>query len=158
MFWQLFSTDRFPFPFILREPFYKLLVQGLIKSQTYKLTTTSQYLKREEIDLTGKRDFMGWPAQVHPQKSRTSSVKTDVQVIVHEKFISEKWILVIIKLEIDYCLCSGLVCLMPSPHTEEILLHWPLTITKQYFCCICFYFSLVCPKITKNEYCKETIH
>ncbi|XP_065443177.1 leucine--tRNA ligase, mitochondrial isoform X2 [Chrysemys picta bellii] len=36
-----------------KEPFYKLLVQGLIKSQTYKLTTTSQYLKREEIDLTG---------------------------------------------------------------------------------------------------------
>uniref|UniRef100_A0A674JYW8 leucine--tRNA ligase n=1 Tax=Terrapene triunguis TaxID=2587831 RepID=A0A674JYW8_9SAUR len=36
-----------------KEPFYKLLVQGLIKSQTHKLTTTSQYLKREEIDLTG---------------------------------------------------------------------------------------------------------
>ncbi|XP_074844350.1 leucine--tRNA ligase, mitochondrial isoform X2 [Carettochelys insculpta] len=36
-----------------KEPFYKLLVQGLIKSRTYKLPTTSQYLKREEIDLTG---------------------------------------------------------------------------------------------------------
>ncbi|KAM4658450.1 leucine--tRNA ligase, mitochondrial isoform 2-T4 [Amazona ochrocephala] len=36
-----------------REPFHKLLVQGLIKNQTFRLTTTGQCLKREEVDLTG---------------------------------------------------------------------------------------------------------
>ncbi|XP_025947550.1 probable leucine--tRNA ligase, mitochondrial isoform X7 [Apteryx rowi] len=36
-----------------KEPFHKLLVQGLIKNQTFRLTTTGQYLKREEIDFTG---------------------------------------------------------------------------------------------------------
>ncbi|XP_038598209.1 probable leucine--tRNA ligase, mitochondrial [Tachyglossus aculeatus] len=36
----------------LREPFHKLLVQGLIKGQTFKLPS-GQYLKREEIDLSG---------------------------------------------------------------------------------------------------------
>ncbi|XP_062980222.1 leucine--tRNA ligase, mitochondrial [Elgaria multicarinata webbii] len=36
-----------------REPFYKLLVQGLIKNRTFRLATTGKYLKREEIDLTG---------------------------------------------------------------------------------------------------------
>ncbi|KAG7242229.1 hypothetical protein INR49_024275 [Caranx melampygus] len=37
-----------------REPFRKLLVQGLIKGQTFKLADSGQYLKREEIDFTGK--------------------------------------------------------------------------------------------------------
>uniref|UniRef100_A0A7N8YL47 leucine--tRNA ligase n=1 Tax=Mastacembelus armatus TaxID=205130 RepID=A0A7N8YL47_9TELE len=37
-----------------REPFWKLLVQGLIKGQTFKLANSGQYLKREEIDFTGK--------------------------------------------------------------------------------------------------------
>uniref|UniRef100_A0A493SXD0 leucine--tRNA ligase n=1 Tax=Anas platyrhynchos platyrhynchos TaxID=8840 RepID=A0A493SXD0_ANAPP len=36
-----------------KEPFHKLLVQGLIKNQTFRLTSTGQYLKREEIDFTG---------------------------------------------------------------------------------------------------------
>ncbi|XP_068949380.1 leucine--tRNA ligase, mitochondrial-like, partial [Petaurus breviceps papuanus] len=36
-----------------REPFHKLLVQGLIKGQTFRLPS-GQYLKREEIDLTGE--------------------------------------------------------------------------------------------------------
>ncbi|XP_039935602.1 leucine--tRNA ligase, mitochondrial isoform X2 [Hirundo rustica] len=36
-----------------REPFHKLLVQGLIKNQTFRLATTGQCLKREEVDLTG---------------------------------------------------------------------------------------------------------
>uniref|UniRef100_A0A8C0UTD2 leucine--tRNA ligase n=1 Tax=Cyanistes caeruleus TaxID=156563 RepID=A0A8C0UTD2_CYACU len=36
-----------------KEPFHKLLVQGLIKNQTFRLTTTGQCLKREEVDLTG---------------------------------------------------------------------------------------------------------
>ncbi|KAM9386486.1 leucine--tRNA ligase, mitochondrial [Phaethornis superciliosus] len=35
-----------------REPFHKLLVQGLIKNRTFRLTT-GQCLKREEVDLTG---------------------------------------------------------------------------------------------------------
>ncbi|XP_044312151.1 probable leucine--tRNA ligase, mitochondrial isoform X2 [Varanus komodoensis] len=35
-----------------REPFYKLLVQGLIKNQTFRLAT-GKYLKREEIDISG---------------------------------------------------------------------------------------------------------
>nr|XP_046255612.1 probable leucine--tRNA ligase, mitochondrial [Scatophagus argus] len=37
-----------------REPFQKLLVQGLIKGQTFKLAHSGQYLKREEIDFTDK--------------------------------------------------------------------------------------------------------
>ncbi|XP_045901325.1 probable leucine--tRNA ligase, mitochondrial [Micropterus dolomieu] len=37
-----------------REPFRKLLVQGLIKGQTFKLGDSGQYLKREEIDFTAK--------------------------------------------------------------------------------------------------------
>ncbi|XP_062822602.1 leucine--tRNA ligase-like isoform X1 [Anolis carolinensis] len=36
-----------------REPFHKLLVQGLIKNRTFRLTTTGKYLKRGEVDLTG---------------------------------------------------------------------------------------------------------
>ncbi|KAM6169321.1 leucine--tRNA ligase, mitochondrial [Rhynchocyon petersi] len=35
-----------------REPFLKLLAQGLIKGQTFRLRS-GQYLRREEIDLTG---------------------------------------------------------------------------------------------------------
>ncbi|XP_019486509.1 PREDICTED: probable leucine--tRNA ligase, mitochondrial [Hipposideros armiger] len=37
---------------LLREPFHKLLAQGLIKGQTFRLPS-GQYLQREEIDLTG---------------------------------------------------------------------------------------------------------
>uniref|UniRef100_A0ABM5GPM5 leucine--tRNA ligase n=1 Tax=Pogona vitticeps TaxID=103695 RepID=A0ABM5GPM5_9SAUR len=36
-----------------REPFHKLLVQGLIKSRTFRLATTGKYLKRDEVDLSG---------------------------------------------------------------------------------------------------------
>uniref|UniRef100_A0A8D3CNZ0 leucine--tRNA ligase n=1 Tax=Scophthalmus maximus TaxID=52904 RepID=A0A8D3CNZ0_SCOMX len=36
------------------EPFRKLLVQGLIKGQTFKLADNGQYLKRGEIDFTDK--------------------------------------------------------------------------------------------------------
>ncbi|XP_054848119.1 leucine--tRNA ligase, mitochondrial [Eublepharis macularius] len=43
-----------------KEPFNELLVQGLIKNRTFRLTTTGQYLKKEEIDLTG-------PEPVHIQ-------------------------------------------------------------------------------------------
>ena len=37
----------------LREPFHKLLAQGLIKGQTFRLPS-GQYLRREEVDLTGE--------------------------------------------------------------------------------------------------------
>ncbi|NXN95169.1 SYLM protein, partial [Rhinopomastus cyanomelas] len=36
-----------------KEPFHKLLVQGIIKNQTFRLPTTGQCVKREEVDLTG---------------------------------------------------------------------------------------------------------
>ncbi|KAK1172279.1 putative leucine--tRNA ligase, mitochondrial [Acipenser oxyrinchus oxyrinchus] len=36
-----------------REPFHKLLVQGLIKGQTFRLAESGQFLKREEIDFSG---------------------------------------------------------------------------------------------------------
>ncbi|KAI4873985.1 hypothetical protein NFI96_032066, partial [Prochilodus magdalenae] len=36
-----------------REPFKKLLVQGLIKGQTFRVAETGQYLRKEDIDFTG---------------------------------------------------------------------------------------------------------
>ncbi len=36
-----------------REPFRKLLVQGLIKGQTFRVAETGQYLTKEDIDFTG---------------------------------------------------------------------------------------------------------
>ncbi|XP_069816418.1 leucine--tRNA ligase, mitochondrial [Dendropsophus ebraccatus] len=36
-----------------REPFIKLLVQGLIKGQTFKLASTGRYLQRDEVDISG---------------------------------------------------------------------------------------------------------
>lgn len=36
-----------------REPFKKLLVQGLIKGQTFRSAETGQYLRRDQIDFTG---------------------------------------------------------------------------------------------------------
>ncbi|XP_073189251.1 leucine--tRNA ligase, mitochondrial isoform X3 [Lepidochelys kempii] len=71
-----------------KEPFYKLLVQGLIKSQTYKLTTTSQYLKREEIDLTadavpGVRRWQSrlWSLATKLIEARTSSIVPNPQLL-----------------------------------------------------------------------------
>ena len=46
--------------FFLREPFHKLLVQGLIKSRTFRLATTGKYLKRDEVDLSGKLVYYGF--------------------------------------------------------------------------------------------------
>uniref|UniRef100_A0A8C7LT83 leucine--tRNA ligase n=1 Tax=Oncorhynchus mykiss TaxID=8022 RepID=A0A8C7LT83_ONCMY len=37
-----------------REPFKKLLVQGLIKGQTFRAADSGQYLKRDHIDFTGE--------------------------------------------------------------------------------------------------------
>ncbi|XP_048465169.1 probable leucine--tRNA ligase, mitochondrial [Rhincodon typus] len=36
-----------------REPFHKLLVQGLIKGKTFRLPSNGQYLKKEEINFDG---------------------------------------------------------------------------------------------------------
>ncbi|XP_063778496.1 leucine--tRNA ligase, mitochondrial isoform X2 [Pseudophryne corroboree] len=36
-----------------REPFNKLLVQGLIKGQTFRLSSCGRYLKRNEVDISG---------------------------------------------------------------------------------------------------------
>ncbi|XP_043117226.1 probable leucine--tRNA ligase, mitochondrial [Puntigrus tetrazona] len=36
-----------------REPFRKLLVQGLIKGQTFRVAETGHYLKKEDVDFTG---------------------------------------------------------------------------------------------------------
>ncbi|KAG9475999.1 hypothetical protein GDO78_002853 [Eleutherodactylus coqui] len=36
-----------------REPFNKLLVQGLIKGQTFRLASTGRYLERHEVDISG---------------------------------------------------------------------------------------------------------
>ncbi|XP_015212490.2 leucine--tRNA ligase, mitochondrial isoform X1 [Lepisosteus oculatus] len=36
-----------------REPFHKLLVQGLIKGQTFRLGDSGQYLRREDVDFSG---------------------------------------------------------------------------------------------------------
>lgn len=64
VFWMLqIPTHRFRFPLsLLREPFHKLLAQGLIKGQTFRLPS-GQYLQREEVDLTGKKGPLG-PMQV----------------------------------------------------------------------------------------------
>ncbi|XP_075068605.1 leucine--tRNA ligase, mitochondrial isoform X2 [Mixophyes fleayi] len=40
-----------------REPFNKLLVQGLIKGQTFRLASCGRYLKRNEVDISGSEYF-----------------------------------------------------------------------------------------------------
>lgn len=42
-----------------REPFKKLLVQGLIKGQTFRAADSGQYLKRDDIDFTGGHSRVG---------------------------------------------------------------------------------------------------
>ncbi|CAB1334154.1 unnamed protein product [Coregonus sp. 'balchen'] len=41
-----------------REPFKKLLVQGLIKGQTFRAADSGQYLKRDDIDFTGEEPVL----------------------------------------------------------------------------------------------------
>ena len=36
-----------------KEPFKRLLVQGLVKGQSYKVASTGQYLAPEQVDFTG---------------------------------------------------------------------------------------------------------
>uniref|UniRef100_A0A8K9X793 leucine--tRNA ligase n=1 Tax=Oncorhynchus mykiss TaxID=8022 RepID=A0A8K9X793_ONCMY len=42
-----------------REPFKKLLVQGLIKGQTFRAADRGQYLKRDHMDFTGGHSMVG---------------------------------------------------------------------------------------------------
>ncbi|XP_026534264.1 probable leucine--tRNA ligase, mitochondrial isoform X2 [Notechis scutatus] len=53
-----------------REPFHKLLVQGLIKNQTFKLPKMGKYLKREEIDFSG-------PEPIHAKSKEKLQVSWD---------------------------------------------------------------------------------
>lgn len=50
----LSPTGLLPF----REPFKKLLVQGLIKGQTFRLADGGQYLKRDQIHFTGATSML----------------------------------------------------------------------------------------------------
>lgn len=68
LFSQCFMSHSSCFLFLssfLREPFHKLLAQGLIKGQTFRLPS-GQYLQGEEVDLTGKNGPFG-PIQVLPE-------------------------------------------------------------------------------------------
>lgn len=68
LFSQCFMSHSSCFLFLLsflREPFHKLLAQGLIKGQTFRLPS-GQYLQGEEVDLTGKNGLSG-PIQVLPE-------------------------------------------------------------------------------------------
>ncbi|XP_058039671.1 leucine--tRNA ligase, mitochondrial isoform X2 [Ahaetulla prasina] len=53
-----------------KEPFHKLLVQGLIKNQTFKLQKTGKYLKREEVDFSG-------PEPIHAKSKEKVQVSWD---------------------------------------------------------------------------------
>uniref|UniRef100_A0A670Z3H5 leucine--tRNA ligase n=1 Tax=Pseudonaja textilis TaxID=8673 RepID=A0A670Z3H5_PSETE len=53
-----------------KEPFHKLLVQGLIKNQTFKLPKMGKYLKREEIDFSG-------PEPIHAKSKEKLQVSWD---------------------------------------------------------------------------------
>lgn len=70
-----------------REPFWKLLVQGLIKGQTFKLADGGQYLKKEEIDFTDKEPVAlnGGRVQVTYEKmSKSKHNGLDPQEVVQQ--------------------------------------------------------------------------
>ncbi|KAM9724515.1 leucine--tRNA ligase, mitochondrial [Menidia menidia] len=70
-----------------REPFWKLLVQGLIKGQTFKLADSGHYLKREEIDFTDKEPvaLSGDPIEVTWEKmSKSKHNGLDPQEVVQQ--------------------------------------------------------------------------
>lgn len=37
-----------------KEPFKRLLVQGLVMGQSYKTVTTGKYLTKDEVDFSGE--------------------------------------------------------------------------------------------------------
>ncbi|KAM8869548.1 leucine--tRNA ligase, mitochondrial [Spinachia spinachia] len=70
-----------------REPFWKLLVQGLIKGQTFKLADSGQYLKREEIDFTDKEPVVHGGGRVEVSWEKMSKSKhngLDPQEVVQQ--------------------------------------------------------------------------
>ncbi|KAM6967529.1 leucine--tRNA ligase, mitochondrial [Aplochiton taeniatus] len=71
-----------------REPFKKLLVQGLIKGQTFRLADSGQYQKREDIDFTGEEPMLaggGGRLQVTWEKmSKSKHNGLDPQEVVQQ--------------------------------------------------------------------------
>ncbi|KAJ8290840.1 hypothetical protein GJAV_G00018210 [Gymnothorax javanicus] len=71
-----------------REPFQKLLVQGLIKGQTFRVAENGQYLKREDIDFSGQEPMQagsGKKLQVTWEKmSKSKHNGLDPQEVVHQ--------------------------------------------------------------------------
>uniref|UniRef100_A0A8C2XGN3 leucine--tRNA ligase n=1 Tax=Cyclopterus lumpus TaxID=8103 RepID=A0A8C2XGN3_CYCLU len=70
-----------------REPFRKLLVQGLIKGQTFKLADSGRYLKREEIDFTDKEPVVHGGGRVEVTWEKMSKSKhngLDPQEVVQQ--------------------------------------------------------------------------
>ncbi|XP_057195857.1 probable leucine--tRNA ligase, mitochondrial [Triplophysa rosa] len=71
-----------------REPFKKLLVQGLIKGQTFRVAETGQYLKKDDIDVTGPEPVQrttGSRLQVTWEKMSKSKLNgLDPQEVVHK--------------------------------------------------------------------------
>uniref|UniRef100_A0AAQ5ZZ26 leucine--tRNA ligase n=1 Tax=Amphiprion ocellaris TaxID=80972 RepID=A0AAQ5ZZ26_AMPOC len=66
-----------------REPFWKLLVQGLIKGQTFKLADSGQYLKREEIDFTGTH-YLNLQGVTWEKMSKSKHNGLDPQEVVQQ--------------------------------------------------------------------------
>ena len=46
----LHSLDLVPH----KEPFKKLLVQGMVMGKSYKIKKTGRYISKEQVDFTGK--------------------------------------------------------------------------------------------------------
>ncbi|XP_061771860.1 probable leucine--tRNA ligase, mitochondrial isoform X2 [Nerophis ophidion] len=70
-----------------REPFRKLLVQGLIKGQTFRRADIGQYLTREEIDFTGEEPAVLGGGQVEMTWEKMSKSKhngLDPQEVVQQ--------------------------------------------------------------------------
>uniref|UniRef100_A0A8C9Y1N6 leucine--tRNA ligase n=1 Tax=Sander lucioperca TaxID=283035 RepID=A0A8C9Y1N6_SANLU len=66
-----------------REPFWKLLVQGLIKGQTFKQADSGQYLKREEIDFSGTR-YLNLQGVTWEKMSKSKHNGLDPQEVVQQ--------------------------------------------------------------------------
>ncbi|XP_063054216.1 probable leucine--tRNA ligase, mitochondrial [Engraulis encrasicolus] len=71
-----------------REPFRKLLVQGLIKGQTYRSAETGQYLRRDQLDFNGAEPVLagcGGAVQVSWEKmSKSKHNGLDPQEVVEQ--------------------------------------------------------------------------
>lgn len=70
-----------------REPFRKLLVQGLIKGQTFRQAETGQYLKKQDVDLTEECSVAGGGGRVQVSWEKMSKSKhngLDPQEVVQQ--------------------------------------------------------------------------